>query len=116
MSMQTVLDLVWEVARSLLVPVIMGVGYFIIDELKKHGHQTAVASAIVRGMGAGFLAAQSRGVDPFSPEGRALVARAGAEYMAKAVPDAMNALAIDSVGAAERVHAELGVAAAGSTK
>jgi hypothetical protein len=80
--------------------------------LKKHGHQTAVASAIVRGMGAGFLAAQARGVDPFSPQGRALVATVGAEYMAKAVPDAMNALAIDSVGAAERVHAELGVAAA----
>lgn len=99
----------FHIIEPFVAMALVGLGYWAVAELQRHGYQTTYASAIVRAMGAGVMAAQDRGFDPFSPEGRQIVGKVGGEYLATRVGEAGEALGIESTADhATRVLAQLG--------
>lgn len=103
----------WDIIQPFVAMGLMALGWMLVSELRKHGYKATYAAAIVRAMGAGVLAAQDKGLDPFSMEGRRIVANAGARYILDTVPDAANSLGIvlpEDHG--RRVVAQLGTVAA----
>jgi hypothetical protein len=101
----------YQVIEPFLSMAVVAMGWLIVAELRAHGYKATYASAIVRAMGAGVMAAQDRGLDPFSRQGRILVAKVGAEYIESTVPQAADALDLHMRDHAARVEAQLGVAA-----
>lgn len=92
---------------------IVALGYWAVAELQRHGYRATYAAAIVRAMGAGVLAAQDKGLDPFSGAGRQLVLQTGTAYLRQTVGESAAKLGIESgQDHAERVSAQLGVVAA----
>lgn len=92
---------------------LLALGYWAVALLQRHGYQATYAAAIVRAMGAGVLAAQDKGLDPFSGAGRTMVLQTGAEYLREHVGESAAALGIESIADhAQRVSAQLGVVAA----
>lgn len=105
----SVLPTLVSIANVILVPALLGAAWVGIDVLKRHGYQTTYAEAIVRAMGAGVMAAQDRGVNPFTGAGRGIVAAVGTKYLVDHVSDAAEGLGIEPDQHAERVIAQLGV-------
>lgn len=109
-------SLVFSAAFHIIEPFaaigLLALGYWAVAELQRHGYRATYGAAIVRAMGAGVLAAQDKGLDPFG-SGRSLVLRTGAAYLASHVGDAASGLGITTLADhAQRVEAQLGVVAA----
>lgn len=92
---------------------IVALGYWAVAELQRHGYRATYAAALVRAMGAGVLAAQDKGLDPFSGPGRQLVLQTGTAYLRQTVGESAEALGITTATEhQERIAAQLGVVAA----
>lgn len=103
---------VFHIIEPFAAIALLALGYWAVAELQRHGYRATYAAAIVRAMGAGFLAAQDKGLDPFV-DGRRIVLEKGAEYLSMHVGEAGAALGINSMADhAQRVEAQLGVVAA----
>lgn len=103
---------VFHIIEPFAAIALLALGYWAVAELQRHGYRATYAAAIVRAMGAGVLAAQDRGLDPFGT-GRQIVLEKGAEYLSDHVGEAGAALGIESLADhAQRVKAQLGVVAA----
>lgn len=105
-------ETLFRIIEPFLAMMLVAFGWMIVAELRRHGYRATYAAAIVRAMGAGVLAAQEKKLDPFSPEGRLVVAVEGARYITRTVPEAADALEIDAGGHAARVTAQLGATVA----
>ena len=99
------------ILEPLLVPVVTWAMWAGVAELRRHGWQTTYAEAIPRAMGAGVIAAQKQGLDPFSAAGRVVVAAEGTSYLSRFVGEQADKLGITDATHGERVLAQLGVAA-----
>lgn len=107
------LSAVYAVISPFLAVGLLALGYWGVAVLRRHGYRTAYAEAIVRAMGAGVMAAQGSGLNPFKDDGRSVVLKVGVRYLMDNVPDAAASLGITTpVQHAARVDAQLGVAAA----
>lgn len=100
----------YAVFEPLLIPLASWAAWAVVAELRRRGWQTTYAAAIPRAMGRGVLAAQKRGLDPFSEAGRAVVASEGTAYLARFVGEQAAKLAIPADTHGERVLAQLGIA------
>lgn len=104
---------IFEILSPFLALAIMALGYWAVAELKKRGYQVTYATAIVRAMGAGVMAAQDKGLDPFAGAGRSLVISVGTDYLRQHVGEAAEQLGINDLHLhAAKIDAQLGVVAA----
>lgn len=108
MELNILASAVYAVLQPVLGIAVVALGGLVVAEMRKHGFKTTYATALVRAMGAGVMAAQTAGVDPFSKEGLRVVGKVGAEYLENTVPATSQALKIGVEGHAERVVAQLG--------
>lgn len=100
------------VLLPLAVPAFIAIAGAILAELKRRGHHTAYAEALVRAVGVAQIAATARGLSLFTPAGEAAGMSAALTYMGQTVPAAAAALGIDSFGTEQRISAQIGVMAA----
>lgn len=98
----------YSVLQPILGIAVVALGGLVVSEMRKRGFKATYATALVRAMGSGVMAAQHAGVDPFSKEGLRMVGKIGAEYLQSTIPDTSQALDIDMDGHVERVTAQLG--------
>lgn len=86
---------VGRVAEVLITPGIVGIlGTLAVNKLNLQGAQKTYADALVRAAGSGMQAAQERGLNPFSPEGRKVAYAYGVNYLKTTVNESAEKLGI----------------------
>jgi len=104
-----IVPVVQTAVQTLGVPAAIALAWQGLQHWKSSSAGRTYAEALLRAVGAGQAAASAQGMSIFSPKGKEIAARAGAEYLMNTVPAAAAAKGITDIQQhVERVTAQIG--------